>query len=292
MPPPSATFDAIGTRWQVDTADDLDPAVLEAVVARTAGYDLIWSRFRDDSLVHRIGASRHGGAFPLPAEAGPLLALYRDLYECTDGAMSPLVGQTLADWGYDSAYSLRRARFISPVPRWEDAIAWDGTTLTTAGPVVLDIGAAGKGQLVDLVAAVLEEHGVTGYTIDASGDILHHAASALSVALEHPRDSTKAIGVATLASGALCASASNRRSWPTAGGTVHHILDATTGAPTTAVIATWATAATTMVADAMATALFFADPDRLAGSFEFEWALMRADGSVRVSTGFDGRMFP
>lgn len=284
-PTPSLGFDAIGTRWQIDSADPLGAPLEAAVRARVEEFDLAWSRFRNDSLVHRISVS--SGSFELSHDAPAILDLYRTLYECTDGAMTPLVGRALEQWGYDSAYSLRPSGDISPVPRWEDAISWDGLSLHTARPVTLDIGAAGKGYLVDLVADVLVGGGVTALTIDASGDLLHRGGRPLRVALEHPLDPSKAVGVALLGDGALCASASNRRAWPGA----HHLIDALTGAPTRRVIATWVTASSCLVADGLATALFFGEPERLAREFDFEWVRMLQGGSLEQSPAFDGEIF-
>ena len=284
-PSPSLGFDAIGTRWQVDTALPLPADVVAAIEDRAESYDRTWSRFRDDSLVHRIATAP--GIFEFPPEAPALFDLYRALYECTDGSVTPLVGRALEQWGYDSAYTLRPSGTVSPVPRWEDAFTWNGRTLETARPVVIDVGAAGKGHLVDLVAEHLLSAGIEEFTIDASGDIVHRGATPLRVALEHPLDTRKAIGVARLAGGALCASASNRRVWPGA----HHVIDALTGLPTRNVIATWVVASSGLVADGLATALFFAEPARLEGRFEFECVRMFADARVETSAGFEGEMF-
>lgn len=278
-------FDAIGTRWRIDTRGELDPATHAAVIVRCAAFDAVWSRFRTDSVVGRIATS--AGVRALPREADDLLSLYRELYERTDGAVSPLVGRALEQHGYDRAYTLRVDADIAPVPRWDDALAWNPPLLETARPVVVDVGAAGKGYLVDLVADVLREHGVEEFTIDASGDILHTDPRPMRVALENPRDPSLAIGVATLATGALCASASNRRAWPGA----HHILDAITGRPTDRVIATWVTAASALVADGLATALFFVGPERLVSGFEFDYVRMLASGAVESSPGFRGEVF-
>ena len=223
-----------------------------------------------------------------PDDAGPLFALYRDLYEATDAAVSPLVGRTLETLGYDRRYSLRPSGQRAAVPRWEDSFAWDGHALTTLRPVVLDVGAAGKGYLVDIVGGLLLDAGLTSFVIDASGDIVHSGHAPIRVGLEHPADPTRAIGVVDLANGSLCASASNRRSW---GDGLHHIIDATTGLPTDRVVATWAVAATGLVADGLATALFFADPERLARYFEFDFVRMYADGRVQRSAHLDGELF-
>lgn len=284
-PSPSLTFDAIGTRWQVDTTETLTTDAASAVHALTASFDATWSRFRPDSLVSRI--ARSPGTYRLPPEAPELLDLYREMYECTDGAMSPLIGRALEQWGYDAAYSLRQTEAVSRVPRWEDALSFDGESVTTVSPVLIDVGAAGKGYLVDLVGRLLATHGIVEFTIDASGDILHLGRRPQRVALEHPLDTTKAIGVARLSTGALCASASNRRAWPGA----HHIIDALTGRPTERVIATWVTARTCLVADGIATALFVGEPERLAERFDFEFLALTARGRIEISAGFEAEMF-
>ena len=277
-------FTAIGTAWEIDSREPLPAAVLAAVEQRCESFDRTYSRFRDDSLVARIAATP--GRFEFPHDAPSLFDLYRRLYEATGGAVSPLVGAALENLGYDRGYSLRQAAPAVRVPAWDDAFGWDGTALTTLRPAVVDVGAAGKGYLVDLVAEVLHDHGVDEFTIDASGDIRHSSAEPLRVGLEHPLDTSKAIGVATLRTGALASSATNRRAW----GDLHHVIDVTTGLPTRNVIATWAIAETALLADGLATALFFAG-EELTASFDFEFVRMFATGRVESSAGFEGELF-
>src|SRR5215207_5673107 len=230
-------FEAIGTRWQIDTAEPLAVETAQAVTARIEDFDAVWSRFRTDSVVS--GISERGGAWVMDDDSRAWLDLYVELHDVTDGAVTPLVGRTLADLGYDADYSLVPSGAPPFVPDWE-SFDWDYPILDAHEPVLLDVGAAGKGCLVDLVDALLDAHGVTAHTIDASGDMLHHGPDVLRVALEHPGDPTRAIGVAELADGqALCASATNRRAW---GDGLHHVLDGRTGRPTEDVIATWVVA--------------------------------------------------
>ena len=115
--------------------------------------------------------------------------------------------------------------------RFEDALAWDGEHLETATPVLLDVGAAGKGHLVDLVSGILAEAGIARSVVDGSGDLRIREVP-MRIALEHPADPRKAVGVAELADGALSASAGNRRRH--ADGR-HHVLDAVTGLPAPAI---------------------------------------------------------
>lgn len=262
------------------------PALVAAIAARVEDFDRAYSRFRPDSLVIRI--SQGPGTWLLPNDAAPLLALYRALYERTAGAVSPLVGNRLEALGYDRDYSLQRSAENLPVPPWDEVISWDGEQLTTTRPVLLDFGAAGKGHLVDGVARLLRDAGVEEYIVDASGDILHSGSEPLKVALEHPQRPGFAIGTYPLANAALCASAPNRRAW---GDGLHHIIDATTGLPTFRVGATWAIASSALVADGVATALFFAAPEVLAGELRFEYVRMDAESRAERSRDFGGELF-
>jgi thiamine biosynthesis lipoprotein len=160
--------------------------------------------------------------------------------------------------------------------------------MTTFTPCLIDVGAAGKGYLVDLVAAALIEAGIDEFVIDASGDIVQAGALPIRVALEHPRDAKKAIGVLELHNGALCGSSTSRRAW---GAGLHHVIDPVTGLPANDVIATWVRAADGLTADGLATALFFVGGSRLSDYFDFTYARMFSNGRVEHSPDFDGELF-
>lgn len=232
--------------------------------------------------------ARDAGRLRLPSDAGPLLAWYRELHDGTGGRVSPLVGRALESLGYDAAYRLAPATRIEPVPAWDDVLSIEDEHLSTAHPVLLDVGAAGKGYLADLVGGVLEGHGVTTYVVDASGDVLARGATSEVVALEHPADPSKAIGVVPLRDGALAASAVNRRAW---GDGLHHVIDAVTGLPVADVVATWALAPDALHADGLATALFFSPSPKLLARDGVSYVRMFADGRVEASPSFPGEVF-
>jgi thiamine biosynthesis lipoprotein len=284
------TFDAIGTGWRIDTAEPIPDAARATITDRIERFDHDWSRFREDSLVARI--ARTPGRYRMPDDAAELLGLYRELYLASGGRVSPLVGRALESLGYDAQYRLIPATTRAPVPLWDDAISWDGEHLTTATPVLLDVGAAGKGYLVDLVSGLLTDNGIPEHVVDASGDLLTRGVP-LRVALENPLDPTKAVGVVELSGGlqdaALCASAPNRRAW---GNGLHHVLDAVTGEPTSQVIATWAIASTARWADGAATALFFDTDQSFFALHDVVTVRMFADGRVERSPSFTGEVFP
>ncbi|MCB8902061.1 MULTISPECIES: FAD:protein FMN transferase [unclassified Streptomyces] len=296
-------FEGIGTPWQVLTGEPLPEEVRTAVLDCVEGFDSVWSRFRPDSLVSRIAASPGGGRFVFPDDATVMFDLYDRLGAATGGAVDPLVGRRLEELGYDATYTFRPA--LTPEayatdawsrerPLWTRDVRRDGPVLTTRRPLVLDVGAAGKGRLVDLVAGILRRAGIRGYVVDGSGDLAHAGDTTrtsdrpLRVGLEHPDDPTRVIGVARLYDLSLCASATNRRRW---GPGLHHLLDARTGQPVHDTVATWTVADDTATADGLATALFLTGPDRLAEHFDFSWVRLGADGRLDASADFDGELF-
>ena len=283
---PSLRFSAIGTDWQIDTVLPVGADLEARLHSRIDAFDRTYSRFRADSLVSTVAET--AGSFRFPDDASRMFDLYDGLFGSTHGAVTPLVGRALEQLGYDARYSLARRGPGMPAPDWGDEVSRDGCTLTTRSPVLIDVGAAGKGYLVDLVGELLHEGGIHTYVIDASGDLLVSGPEATAVALEHPFDPSMAIGEVTLADRSICASGSNRRVW---GEGLHHILDGRTGEPTRDVIATWAIADTALLADGLATALFFADPADLAETFEFEWVRVFSTGTAERSAELPGRLF-
>lgn len=279
-------FDAIGTEWHIDASASLLPELRIAIAEVIDAFDRTWSRFRPDSVVSAM--AQQAGTWELD-HGDRLLGWYDQLARATAGAVNPLVGRALSDLGYDATYSLTPTGTPSTVPQWE-SITRSGSTITTKEPVVLDVGAAGKGLLVDLVAEVIAGAGIYEFTVDASGDVLHRGTSPIQVALEHPADPTRAIGVVELPPGsALCGSATNRRAW---GDGLHHVLDARTGQPTRDVIAVWVLAeGSCMVADGLATAHFFADAESLADVYRHQVVRVHADGRVTWSADLPGEVF-
>ncbi|GAA1993467.1 FAD:protein FMN transferase [Microbacterium pumilum] len=278
-------FDAIGTPWQIETRHPLSDVTRRAVTDLIAAFDQDWSRFRDDSLVSEL--ARRGGAVDAPADAAALLDAYAALSDATDGAVNPLVGASLSSLGYDAAHTLVDHGAIPAPADWRGILEWDHGTVRLAQPASIDVGALGKGRLVDRVMEIVAASDVGDIVVDASGDVAMRGASQ-RIGLEHPFDARRVIGVWEVTDAALCASATNRRAW---GDGLHHVLDARTGLPVRTIAATWAVADTAMRADALATALFFDGGPRLAHEWGIEWVRMTTDGVVEWSPGCRADLF-
>ncbi len=270
----------------------------EKIKNRIAGFDKHYSRFRDDSLVSEM--ARNAGSYTLPDDARLMMGLYETLYAATDGAFTPLIGSVLVEAGYDAKYALVPGELHAP-KQWNDVMNYQYPDLVLKEPALLDFGALGKGYLVDVVGELIEREGIMSYAIDAGGDIRHRgvversftphhrdqSGKVLRVGLEHPNDKTKVVGVIEVANKSICCSAGNRRAWAQ----YHHIINPHTLSSPKHILSTWVTAGSTLLADGIATSLFFVPPERLISLFQFEYCILNPDYSAKKSSGFDAELF-
>lgn len=283
-------FEAIGTGWQIDIAEELslekEAFLLEEIKNRIEIFDKAYSRFRDDSLVTKMGKEK--GQYVLPEDADLMINTYKKMYEATSGLVTPLIGQVLVDAGYDANYSFLEKSLTKP-KIWEDILKWDSPKLTLREPALLDFGAGGKGYLVDIVSEIIEKNQIKSYCVDAGGDMRQRSSESesLKVGLEHPEDKTMVIGVVNILNQSLCGSAGNRRKW----GNFHHIINPETLSSPKEILAIWVTAETTLLADLLTTGLFFLHPETLLNDFKFEYLIVYSDYSMNKSAGFNAEIF-
>lgn len=284
------SFDAIGTSWTIEIFSAISPVKADTmqqnILTRVDTYDINYSRFRSDSLVSTMAATT--GKYKLPDDARQLINLYRQLYDISGGAVTPLIGRVLESAGYDASYSLK-AKEVSAPPSWNEALEYDFPYLLVKQPTLLDFGAAGKGYLLDIVGGLLEEQGINNYYINAGGDILYKnpGSTPLQIALEDPGDLTEAVGIAKLPEGSLCGSSGNRRAW----GKYHHIIDPHSLESPRHIAAVWVTAGSGLLADGLTTALFLVSPVELKKHFDFEYAVLSTDYSLKHSPDFPADFF-
>ncbi|EPI54635.1 hypothetical protein HMPREF1574_01060 [Gardnerella pickettii JCP7659] len=289
-----------------------------------------------------MARAEHGGEFEFPAWAGPLFALYSEFYAATRGAFDACIGADLLALGYNnsvqfvpesaasagknensSSYSWSNYRRALPVT-WSDISQDSGSaTLCTNQPVQLDFGAAGKGYFVDLVTQIIKEElseelpADLDFLVNAGGDMracFSKENSQIKVALENPFDTAQAVGVASIASGALCASSNARRRWKVKEASclgkdasgfesnliATHLINALDGIPACDLCASWAYVPRktcdfpTAYADALATALFVSqenDLQKIVQNVGAEFAVMQPNHALRKTCAFPARFF-
>ncbi|MFA6463557.1 MAG: FAD:protein FMN transferase [Candidatus Paceibacterota bacterium] len=278
------SFDGIGTKWIININEDISKEkellLLELIKKRIELFDSTYSRFRNDSWVSEL--SRKEGKYQLPPDAEELFSLYQDLYKISDGLVTPLIGETLVGAGYDAEYSFKQSNSLKTPPLWDEILDYAPPFLTIKKPTLLDLGAVGKGYLVDLVGKLLEENSIYSYVINAGGDILYkdNLGKNIRIGLEHPEDFKKVIGVVEIKNQSIAGSAGNRRKW----GEFNHIINPKTLSSPKDILSVWVVAKKTILADGLATALFFVPAEILLKKFEFEYIIFKADHSIERSS--------
>ncbi len=332
---------ALGTGIIISSSVTIPQRVQKRIRAFVEEYESVLSRFREDSLVSRMACAEHGGEFEFPTWAQPLFAIYSEFYDATHGAFDACIGADLLALGYNnsvqfvpesaasagkndnsSSYSCSNYRRALPV-KWADISQGGGsTTLCINQPVQLDFGAAGKGYFVDLVTQIIKEE-LSGdspadsdspadfdFLVNAGGDMracFSKENSQIKVALENPFDTAQAVGVASIASGALCASSNARRRWKVKDASgfesnliATHLINALDGIPACDLCASWAyiPAKTcdfpTAYADALATALFVSqesDLQKIVQNVGAEFAVMLPNHVLRKTSAFSAHFF-
>lgn len=335
---------ALGTGIIISSSVPISQRVQKRIRAFVEEYESVLSRFRADSLVSRMASAEHGGEFEFPAWAGPLFALYGEFYAATRGAFDACIGADLLALGYNNSVQFvpeSAASASSNIGSWANyrralPITWadisqdsGSATLCTNRPVQLDFGAAGKGYFVDLVTQIIKEELGSDlpadsdspvdfdFLVNAGGDMracFSEENDQIKVALENPFDTTQAVGVASIASGALCASSSARRRWKVKEASclgkdasgfesnliATHLINALDGIPACDLCASWAYVSSktcdfpTAYADALATALFVSqesDLQKIVQTTSAEFAVISPNNALRKTRAFPAHFF-
>ncbi len=285
-------FEAIGTAWKIelDAPADNAGAIAKEVADLIRDFDHNYSRFLPDSWI--INAGNNPGSHKAPADFEPIFSFYKQMYLATNGLVTPLIGDAMERAGYDANYSLR-PKELKEIPGLNKVLQFKDNTLHVKYKCTIDLGAAGKGYLVDLVGNLLAKQGIDNYLINAGGDILQHSpasSDSTPVGLENPDDPSEAIGVSYISNRAICGSAGNRRAWEG----YNHVINPSTLESVTIVKASWVVADTAMVADGLATCLFFVEPSQLANLsklYNFEYIRVMEDNNMQISPNFPGKLF-
>ncbi len=290
------SFSTIGTEFSVTIWDEVPDIyfanLIEHIEKTCESFDAAYSRFKQDSLVSKL-AQREGTIHidEKYRDLIPMLRIYEKLYKLSDGQINPLVGNTLADYGYDSAYSLQKKDVVRDTDLLSSILTiLDDSTIHLAKPALFDLGALGKGYLIDVLYEILFDHKMTRFLIDGSGDIRYYSSKKVPITcgLEHPANEGELFGTIDITHGALCASALKRRSWSE----YHHYYNPITKEFPTFIQGTFVTSEKAVHADALASALFFVEPEKLMPlDVPFAYIIVNQDMKIKKSADCTAHFF-
>jgi FAD:protein FMN transferase len=232
--------------------------------------------YRGDSEVLRI--NRLAAERPVAVEPRlfALLELAARLHQETDGALDLTTGPLSEAWGF----SRREGRLPS-----EDEVAvalsrvgMDKVVLDTAKctvsfrepDVTLHLNCIGKGYAIDRMAERLAAEAVENYLLHggqssvlARGQCPGSNRAGWTIGIPHPLRPDERLGEFDLVDQALGTSGSATQSFEHEGRRYGHLLDPRTGRPVTGIFTASAIAPTAAEADALSTAFYVMEPERV-----------------------------
>ncbi len=238
-----------------------------------------------------------------------LLLYAKEMYTLTDGNMNIAMGSVLSVWhDYRTAGLNDPANAELPPQDMLEAAALhtdindliidaEAKTVWIADPqMTLDVGAIAKGYAVEMVARTLEERGISGYVINAGGNVrtvgTKPGGEPWLAGIEQP-DPTKAEPYAaylSLSGHSLVTSGSYQRYYTVEGKNFHHIIDAETLAPAEGFLSVSVVCKNSALGDSLSTALFcMPQEDGLAlieSLPDTEALWITDDGTKHCSSGF------
>lgn len=243
-----------GTAVGIEVEDDIDPVAIDAAYRWFRRVDDLFSTWRDDSEIARIGR----GDLTMAAasrEVRTVLALCEEVTRVSDGA-------------FDIAFAAGSASDPS------------------RGVAPLDPSAVVKGWAVEAAAALLIDAGGRRFCINAGGDVLVRGGSASQrpwrVGIRHPWDREALAAVVSLTDGAVATSGNYERG--------DHVVDARTGRPPNGLVSVTVVGPDLTMADAYATAAMALGPQGigwLSARDGIEAMVITDDRQVVSTTGFD-----
>jgi thiamine biosynthesis lipoprotein len=297
---------SMGTRWSasVDADSTVDLVALrQDLAAAVEQVDAQMSPWKPDSDLMRLNRAPLDTWVALPAKLLEVLDCALDVQRLSAGAFDPCVGALVNAWGFGAVRDAPDAQAIRAVrnamPRSaDDRLELDrpASRARMRAPLQLDLCGIAKGYAVDRMVAVLQRYGVRHALASLDGELRavggQSSGTPWAVALERPEAGRRAVhGVIELEDLAVATSGDYRRFLQV--GDVHlaHTMDAQRCAPVdNAVASVTVLAQTCMQADAWATALLVAGPDKgLAMAkrmgLDVLFLLRRAEGLIELGLG-------
>ena len=241
--------------------------------------------------------NRSQGTLVVAEETAEVLELGLRVARESNGAFDLGLGRIKALWGLDGPEpkvpkpDQIRAALVGLGP---EALEIDGHKVRRHKDVAIDLGAIAKGYIVDRGVQILRDHGVTQAALNAGGDMFllgHHRDRPWHIGIQHPRQTTEVLTTLRLQDRAVVTSGDYERFFEEAGERYHHLFDPKTGYPARNCQSVTVVAASTVLADALATALFVLGVEQgleLIARFPGTAALIvDSDGSRHESPGLE-----
>jgi thiamine biosynthesis lipoprotein len=264
-----------------------------------------WHAWQPNALSRINNLLQTGGKFSLAPSVLPLIIEARTLSEQSHGLFNPAIGKLVKLWGfhtdfYDEALPPDDAdiqALLDAAPSMQD-IHIEGLNMSGSNPQLqLDFGAFAKGYAVDIVIEHLREFGIENALINAGGDLRaigNRGDRPWHIGIRNPEGKGVIASLEISGDESVFTSGNYERFYEYEGKRYHHILDPRTGYPAQGARSVTVLHDNGAIADAAATALFVAGPDKwpeIARDMGIQYVMLIADdGRVQMTPGMQARI--
>lgn len=246
-----------------------------------------------------------GAEFSINPSVLPLVIQSKQLYTSSQGLFNPAIGELVGMWGFhndDPANGKPPERgllqdYMQDLPTMDD-IEIKGIRARGHNPrLKLDFGAFAKGYAIEQILQRLKQQGIDDAILNAGGDLKaigSHGSRAWSVAIRNPHTAGIVGSIKVEDGESVFTSGNYERYYKDGNKRIHHILDPRTGYPAPIIASATVIHEDAAVADAAATALFIAGPERwweIARSMGIRYVLLiDEDGRIHMNPEMEKRV--
>ena len=302
-------FDTVTTLVGYADSEEEFEAVKEIVFSTLRYYHGLFSIYDTVEGVNNLKTLNEVRSMTCDKALVEFLVYAKEMHEKTGGRMNIAMGSVLSLWHTareagllhpESASLPDRAKLEEAAKHCDIAsLVIDEESLTvrlTDDGCLLDVGALGKGYAVEMAARALEKAGITGYIINAGGNVrtvgTRADGSLWKVGVEDPDNEGYYLDTLSIRDASLVTSGSYMRYYYVKGQKYHHIISPDTLMPSEYFTSLTVLCRDSALADALSTALFtlsYEDGLLLLKAFpEVEVLWLFSDGEVKKTAGWDG----
>ena len=288
-----------------DTTEALASQAFDRLERDFLTYHASWTPWETSDLSGINASIEAGEKVSVPPSVLPLITSSQVLYAQSDGLFNPAIGRLINLWqmhrhdepDISPPESDRINHLVQKNPKMDD-IRIDGTWLESSNPAVqLSLGAFAKGYAIDLALQYLQSQGLVNAVINAGGDLRvigRHGQRPWRIGIRHPREDGVIAWLDAKADESIFTSGDYERYYMHDGRRYHHILDPRTGYPATGTRSVTVIHDNAGTADAAATALFVAGPERwheIARSMDIKYVmLIDSEGHIHMNPAMQNRI--
>jgi len=288
-----------------DVTDAQAQAAFEKLDADFSLMHAAWSPWVAGSMARTNKLLKTGKAFSVGPSILGLIDASVPIADKTDQLFNPAIGELINLWQMHKSddpdirppHKKAIAALVKSAPTLNDIDVKGVKLRTDNNHVSLNFGAFAKGYAIDIEMQVLKKMGIKNAIINTGGDLKaigSHGTRPWFIAIQHPRQKTWLAKIETHGEESIFTSGDYERFYMYEGKRYHHILDPRTGYPAQGVQSVTVIHTNSGYADAAATALFVAGPEKwlqVAKKLQLKQVMLIDDrGTVHMSPAIKKRL--